>query len=522
MRDYLRKLKPKNFHKKNELWEMLIALRLYIIVFIMVYPFIFFFINLKYLSPFGIIILGFSALLIIKYVLFESQIGLIRYFKTLFCIMLIIIFNFIISLIYFINYWNLYYILFISYVLIGSTLYFILTVYFKVFKKINSFIITNFYGWVKSKNVIIDSKTIFKKILFLWSIISIMLIVVPYPVYFQNNNIQINTRPHRDFGFWTYGQSLNDDNIGEPEYITNQTLEMLGDADVYFVYGLNVEKIDIKLIKNLIRCRDHRIEVHISVNPLKERYTNIWTFENLRDDIEKVLKYLDSHGLIGNPVTALVYDMEVMPDAKYPFYGLKSDVVSKLNEYNDIETKFRRFNNKIKNEYDLDIRITTDISQGFDLKDGDNDLMVFSGLISYEKADMAYMVYRRDMLGQNVILDHCRFLDDGDIIILNAWRDMRSLCWKNLDCAIKDAQLVLGYPKKAYRLEFWSLSHFLYSFGENGLIDLVDAINQDVSEWSKVNVWNIFPYSFFWDSIFFGYIIIDLYGPIFRMIYKIF
>ena len=381
MRDYLRKLKPKNYIKKNELWEFNIALRLYIIVFIMVYPFIFFFIILKYLSPLGIIILGFSVLLTIKYVLFEPQIGLIRYFKTLLCIMILIFFNFIFSLIYFINNWNLYYILLISFILIGSTLFFIITVYLKLFKRINSFLITKFNTWVKNNNFDINIKAIFKKILFLWSIISIMLIVIPYPVYSQNNNVQINTTPHRDFGFWTYGQSLNEDNIGEPDYITNQTLEMLGVADIYFVYGLNVEKLDSKLVKNILRCRDHGIKVHICVNPLEVSYTNIWTFENLRDDIEKVLKYLDSHDLIGNPVTALVYDMEVMPDAKYPIYGLKSDVVSKLNEYDNIETKFRRFNNKIKNEYELEIRITTDISQGFDPKDGDNDLMVFSGLL---------------------------------------------------------------------------------------------------------------------------------------------
>jgi hypothetical protein len=153
--------------------------------------------------------------------------------------------------------------------------------------------------------------------------------------------------------------------------------------------------------------------------------------------------------------------------------------------------------------------------------DGDNDLSFFSGLLSYDKADMAYMVYRRNTLGQNLILDHCKFLKNGDIIILNAWRDVGYLCWKSVDCAIRDARLVLGYPKKSFRLEIWDLSYFLFSFGENGLTALIDAINEDVSDWSVVIVWNIFPYSFFWDCIFILYIIIDLYGPLFRTTYRI-
>ena len=110
------------------------------------------------------------------------------------------------------------------------------------------------------------------------------------------------------------------------------------------------------------------------------------------------------------------------------------------------------------------------------------------------------MVYRRNYLGQNLILDHCKFLNDGDTIILNAWRDDGPLCWKSIDCAIRDARLVLGYPKKSFRLEIWTSEYYIFSFGENGLTALVDAINEDVSDWSEVIVWNICPYSFLWDS----------------------
>lgn len=515
-------VKIKRISKKIDLWEVNLTLRLYIILHILIFPIVFFFIHLNYFSPLGIIILGGASLLILRYVIFTSQKGSSKHFKIQFGIVFFIMLNYLIGLIYFINSRNLAYILLIPSIFIGSISFIVIALYLTPLKRINSFFTARVNIWKNNSKLFPNLDAFFKRITLLWLIISLGLIMIPYPIYFQGINTQINNNPHRDFGIWTYGQSFNEDKIGDPEYITNQTLEKLGKAKVYFVYGVNIEKIDSKLVKNLIRCRDHDIEVHISVNPIKVSYTNVWTFENFRDDIEEVLDYLDSHDLIGNPVKALVYDMEVMPDAKYPFYDFNQKVIAKLNEYDEIETKFRRFNNRIREEFDLEIRITTDISQGFDLKDGDNDLMVFSGLLSDEKADMAYMVYRRETLGQNVILDHCRFLKEGDIIILNAWRDFGSVCWKDLECAIKDAQLVLGYPKKSYRLEIWALSYFLISFGENGLVALVDAINQEVSEWSVVIVWNTFPYSFWWDFIFFGYIIIDLYGPIFRLIYKIF
>jgi hypothetical protein len=127
------------------------------------------------------------------------------------------------------------------------------------------------------------------------------------------------------------------------------------------------------------------------------------------------------------------------------------------------------------------------------------------------------MVYRSNHKGKNYILDHFNFLQDGDTIILNAWKDLGSLCWKKIGCVVNDAYLVLGYPEKSFKLEIWELANFLYSFGENGLWILVDAINLDVSDWPEIQVWNVFPYNIIWDGIFLTIIIIDLYGPLFRM-----
>ena len=522
----IKKLKSAIRDQTDNLWNLLIAIRLYVIIFLLIYPIIYFLFHLKYLSSTGIIILGFSVWLIFKYVLFESRSGSIRFFQILLVLTFIIALNFFFNLIYHILNGNVIFIFLGLSICIGSLLYFAFVIVLKPFTKVNSWLTLRKRKWSSKGKFIKFKNKLFKRIGIIWLLISISLMVIPYPTYVQKfkifNTIRINKNPKRDFGIWTYGQSLNKDNIGEPEYIHNQTLEMLGKADIYFVYGLNVEKLGSKFVRNIIRCREHGIEVHISVNPLKKSYTNVWTFEDLRDDIEEVLSFLDSHNLIGKPITTLVYDMEVLPNAKFPDYGLNINNIKKLNDYEEVQVKFRRFNNYIRENYKLKIRITTDISQGFDFKDGDDDLTVFSGLLSYEKADMAYMVYRRNNLGQNQILDHCKFLNEGDTIILNAWRDVGYLCWKSIDCAIRDARLVLGYPGKSFRLEIWDLSYFLFSFGENGLYSLVDAINEDVSDWSEVIIWNIFPYSFFWDCLFIGYIIIDLYGPIFRAVYGIF
>ncbi|MFX0070441.1 MAG: hypothetical protein ACFFAO_05055 [Candidatus Hermodarchaeota archaeon] len=335
-------------------------------------------------------------------------------------------------------------------------------------------------------------------------------------------NTEFNQKPHRDFGIWTYGQSLNDDNINEPEYVSNKTLKKLAEADVYFIYGLTENKLESKLVKNLNRCKEYGIEVHLSINPIKYAYTNIWTFESFKDEVEEVLDYLQDHDFLNNTITTLVYDMEAPPKNAFPHYGLNIKNVNKLNEYYEVQEEFQKFNNYIQKEYDLKIRITTDFSQGLDLKDNDIDLSTFSGLMFDDEADMAYMIYRRNTFGRNQLLDAFRVLNDGDIIILNAWRDIGSLCWKNLKCALKDVQLVLGYSEKSFRLEIWDLANFIYSYGEKGLIDLVEAIQKDTSEWSKIEVWNIFPYNFYWDTIFFGMICLDMFGPTLRIVFRIF
>ncbi len=181
---------------------------------------------------------------------------------------------------------------------------------------------------------------------------------------------------------------------------------------------------------------------------------------------------------------------------------------------------FVNFNNEVEANYSLNIRICTDINQGFDVKDGDDDVVSLFGLFPYEHAPLSYMVYRRNNLGQNYILDHCRYLNEGDTIILNAWKEEGHLCRENLECAVNDARLVFGYPDKTLHLEIWALWYVLQSFSQDGLDTFIGAISSARSSWPAVNVWNAFPYSFWSDGIFWIMTFMDLYGPVLRVFYS--
>jgi hypothetical protein len=512
---------------KKDSWEILIACRLYIVFFFLILPVIYFIIQLNYISPVGIGILGISFWLILKYVIFESRKSAIRYLKNIIVFTSIIFCNFALSLNnYILNVKYSQFFLTLS-IISCSILYFIFIILIHPFESINSWASLLKENWTGKKRWIFNQNISLKETFTLWLIISLLLITLPYPVYIQKyyvsiNRAEINQNPNRKFGIWTYGPSLDEDNIGAPEYLHNETLEILADAGIYFIYGVNKDKIGKDLVKRLNRCKYFGIEVYLTINPLKDSYTNIWTFESAKDEIIEILDYLKEHDLLGNPITTLDYDMEVIPDKPFPFYGFDLKNIDTLSKYYEIQEDFERFNKYIRNKYELNIRITTDIYQMFDKKDGDDDLTTFYGLLSYKNADMACMVYRRNDMGQNFILDHCKILHTNTVIILNAWKDNYNQCWKNLDCAIKDARIVLSYPGKSFRIELWELAHFLYSYGENGLIAFLDAIKQDVSKWPEVIIWNTFPYSFFWDAKFISIIWIDIYGPLFKLIFRIF
>ena len=329
-----------------------------------------------------------------------------------------------------------------------------------------------------------------------------------------------NTSPETEFGIWTYGQSLNLGNEGDSEFLDNKSLDLLSDNGIYFVYGIHEPKVNSVFISNIRRCKYHKIEVHLSIGPKKWSYANIWSFDRLKDEIIYILNTCRAYDLLGNPITSIVYDMETIVDTPFPFYGFNSNRINQLKEYNEIQEEFIKFNDFLKYEYGLDVRITSDIFQGVDYMDGDNDLKNLWGLIEDKNAEMSYMVYRRNNMGQNQILDHLKFLNDGDTIILNAWKYLGYLCYENIECAIEDCRLVLGYPEKTFRLELWELFHFLESYEVEGLEKLIKAICEVKSkDWPPIMIRNHFPYSFYWDLVFIGIIMTDLYSSLFRLLY---
>ncbi len=113
-------------------------------------------------------------------------------------------------------------------------------------------------------------------------------------------------------------------------YISNDTLQMMGEASMYLVYGLKESHNRTTLVDRLTRCKDYGVEIQVSVTPMTEgdHFVNLWTFETLQQEISSVLFFLNASELIGNPVTTLVYDMEGLPDAHFPFHFLSSTTLT--------------------------------------------------------------------------------------------------------------------------------------------------------------------------------------------------
>ena len=399
-----------------------------------------------------------------------------------------------------------------------SSLYFFITIHYQPFKKLNSWLITKKQEWSRSNRPGFMKRHPIAVALTCWIVISGLFITVPFRVYKQPAPSYPGPEG-RTIGIWAGGQHFDSDNINESFYLSNETLEMFAAANIYIVTGCKQSDIGVKLIERLNRCKEYGLEVHLSISTMHERfkYVNIWTFELLMTEIDAVLTFLNSSNLLGDPISTLVYDMECLPEALFLIY-FDPEIRAKLPEYYVIYEMFIQFNQQIRDDYNLNIRICSDYFLGFDRNDMDDDIQAMLGVMDDENASNSYMVYRRNNLGQNQILDHFRFLSDGDTIILNAWKFEGYLCWGDINCAIEDCQLVLGYTKKRFNLEIWRLDYFLNSYGIEGLNALVTNLSSDWSEWTTIKVRNDCPYSPYWDLVFYGVSLLDLYGPLFRLI----
>ena len=515
-----RKLRVSNWYQKDGPWDLIIGLRLYLILIFLLAPAIYIIIYVGIYSPILLLILGLSIWLIFNFVIFESRkspklldlLGFILLIPSSSTIYL----NFLLGLIIAVNHSLIGGIFINSSICIGSIIYFFIILSKCPFKRINDYFTSYLSNWAQRRSYKRIKKHILLISLFTFFLVSSSLIFIPTPVYVQK---QHNDKSNQRIGIWTYGTPLDLSRENQSRFIDNDTLQMLSNNNIYFVYGTSKNKIGTGLLEDINRCRIFDIEVQLYISPTTDDYefVNIWTFEDLRTEIEEVLDFLNESNFIGDPITTLVYDMEADPIKNFPNYGGDPNTINKLAQYYTFQELFNEFNKKIETNWGLKIRICSDTLQAIDFFDGDDDYINFWGLLSYEGATMSYMIYRRNNFHQNYVLNHCRLLKEGDTIILNSWKFEDYFCYGDIDCAIEDAQMVLGYPGKTLNLEIWALWYFLGSYGVEGVHSLIDALTSDRSTWPAIEIKNIFPYSFYWDILFYGVVLLDLYAPLFRL-----
>lgn len=499
-------------------WELLVASRLYVITFLFLIPVVHVFIQIGYFQPWGLVFFGFTILLLLKFVFFEPRTAPNWYLKFglafLLPITCIIMFNFVLGIIINLIHGNM--VGFLSHlgIIIGSFIFFGITIRFKPLRKLNLWLVSRKQTWSGKDRHFLKRHPLTLGVLG-WLIISPILILVPYSVYRQDAPAVTGGRR---IGVWisSYFFDVNGSNP-----LNDTTLQLLANNNIYAVISIKQSSgTNVEFVERLNRCKNFGIEVHLSIGVTNSsyKYVNIWNIEKLMVQIEAILIYLDNYSLLGDPVTTVVYDMEIPSDDFFYPVILNSTIREKFDEYYTIQEAFNDFNQHIKENYNISTRICTDYFQGFDRKDWDDDLRVLHGLMDDPGATMSYMVYRRDNLGQNHILDHCRYLDAGETIILNAWKFEGYHCWNDVECGIEDARLVLGYPGKTLHLEIWTLYYFLKSYGIDGFHTFINALVGDWTTWPVIKVENVFPYSSFWDLVLIGVSLLDFYGPLFRIL----
>jgi len=391
-----------------------------------------------------------------------------------------------------------------------SVLYFTLIIFKKPFKSINTRLIAWREQWASR-----GARRRIKKhfIPFLgscWLIVTSLMLFIPYPFYSQNSPTTIEGQK---VGFW----------VGSGTDLPNETMQMIADADIYFVTSGRISSLGPNMTSWLNRCKEYDIEVHFSISTNYTgyyTYVNLWTIEDIIADSYYILDWFNASGFLGNPITTIVYDMEAVINLASGEYFYNREILDKLSEYRVLEQKFRDHNRFIENTYNLSIQICGEFIQGFDMQDMDDDITSYYGLLNDDQASMSYMIYRKDFFDMNYVIDSMRLFEEGDTIIINSWKFSGTKCWKNIDCVIEESQLVLGFPGKKYNLELWRIDNFLDSYGLDGLHEIVEGISSDPSTWPEIYIWHQTPNSELFDLYCYMYELLDLYTPLMKAIFR--
>jgi len=499
-------------------WDVLVAARLYGILAFIVMPVVHVSIELGYAQPVGIIILGFAAWLVFKFVLLETRTGSRRFLIGSLAFLVpasaLIFINFLIGLIINAAHDNSGGLVLDLCVVVGACVYFPAMILLRPLKGLNSRAAT-----VKAGGASFLRRNFLEVVLACWVLVSFLILALPYRVYVQAPPKKSGALKPTRLGFWTGDRFFNKDTAPPGRYVTDRVLSKFGASGVYVVYsGMRTDEIGDYMVRDFTRCRDHGVEVNVSVSSMGkgDSFVNVWSFENLSGQVDQALSFLDDNGLLGDPITTLAYDMEPPRGRFFPRYGKDPEIIAKLPDYYRVEGLFHHFNRHVRDDYGLRVRICAETFQALDPRDGDDDLVALYGTLTDDDARRSYMIYRRAAYAANYPLDSARYLRPGDTIVLNSWKFEGYQCWADLDCAIGEARLVAGYPGRDYNLEVYALCYFLDSFGEAGLFDFIDAVTGDKSSWPEVEVVNRWPYSLLWDLALIGISTLDLYGPVFR------
>jgi hypothetical protein len=458
--------------------------------------------------------LGLAVLIILRFVLFEPR----KSSKTFLKISLIVLiflsgaffFNFFLGFLTQLIHMNLVGIILPLIICISSILYFTLIILKKPFKALNARLISRMEQWSSRGSRMRLKKHFIPIISICWLLFTTIALFIPYPYYSQKSPTSIEGQR---IGIW----------VGFNTDLSNETMQMFADADVYFVTSGKIASLGPTLANWLNRCRDFGIEVHFSLSATPVgiyHYVNLWTIEGLMNDTEVILEWFNTSNFLGDPITTVVYDMEGVVNLNFVQYFFDRPTLDKLTDYYTIQQEFKELNQHIREDYNLTVQICGEFVQGFDFQDADDDITSLYGLLNDDQATMSYMIYRKDFFELNYVIDSMRFFDKGDTIIINSWKFAGTRCWKDIDCVIEEAQLVLGYPEKKYNLELWRIDNFMDSYGLEGLHNFIAALTSDPSTWADIHVWHMGPFAEYLDLSCILYSILDLYSPLIKAIFR--
>lgn len=379
-------------------------------------------------------------------------------------------------------------------------------------------------------------KNLHVRINFSFLIVVVILILVNYIIPFISIPVPVRERTEENFslGFWTYGAPVDDQPYKDTgvENLGEDTLDYMGYNNVYLIWGVTPDAVEVNdgflnghlnFEERLIRCKNHNVKVHLCFS---RYFANIWTIEEALSNISVIKTFLEEKGLWGDPVDTITFDIEPVVEYFFTFYGIFNgdflgfpQKLSQLRNYDRILQDFQNNISMYLNEWDVNIELCHMGVNPLDHPDGDDDLYRLWGLIDYPvgpKVKRSYMMYRGSAFSSKMIVDAMDIINDNDIVILSGFENEQEIYYNNFQEAVNDGRLVKYYPKKNLNLQIWSLYRFIRAYGEDAVIDYIEAINTDSQ--ASYNPFNMF--SLVSDAWYFASSYLDIFFSSLLLLFK--